>query len=196
MCLLICKGISQIIFLVQVLKLAGEKTDIMRTIISFLMIGIFSVASLSCKSDDDINYIDYDTFSVVYDIKNQDFALVNGGFQIAKTFNTPLYDSDVLLVYKQIGTTNNNSPIWQQIPITLYLTDGNELDYNFDFSRYDFVIYAGGTFDLTNSSYIKNQTFRVVVVPASFGKSANVDFSNYQSVIAYFKIDDSKPVNL
>lgn len=168
----------------------------MKTFFSFLIVGLIGFSTFSCKSDDDVIYVDHDTFSVVYDIRNQDFGLIDGTFQIAKTFNTPLYESDVVLVYKQIGTTTNNSPIWQQIPITVYLTDGHEVDYNFDFSRYDFVIYAGGTFDLSGTNYVKNQTFRIVVVPAGFGKSAVVDFSNYQSVVDYFKIDDSNPTEL
>ena len=57
-----------------------------------------------------------------------------------------MYETDMLLIYKSIGSTDDGYPIWQQIPITFYLDGGHELDYNFDFTRYDFVIYAGGTF--------------------------------------------------
>lgn len=160
------------------------------------MVGIVAMISFNCVKDDDLINVDHDTFPVVYDLKNQNFELVNNQFQIAKTFTNPLYDGDVLLIYKQVGTTNNNSPIWQQIPITFYLNDGNELDYNFDFSKFDFVIYAGGTFNLAGSPYILNQTFRIVVVPASFGKNQNIDYSDYHRVIDYFHIDDSNPHRL
>ncbi len=165
------------------------------TITHFLAVIFILTASFSCKSDDDHIYVDYDTYPVVYDLKNQNFELFDGVYQLLREFNRPMYDSDVLLIYKQIGTTTNNAPVWQQIPITFYLNDGHELDYNFDFSKYDFVIYAGGTFDLTGTEFIHNQTFRVVVVPADFGKP-NIDFSDYDSVINYYNIDDSNPIQL
>lgn len=168
----------------------------MKKIISFLVVAVFGLLSYNCTSDDNSVNVDYDTYPVVYDLKNVSFTNENGSFEIFKSFTNPLYDSDMMLVYMQVGTTNNNAPIWQQIPITLYLNDGNEVDYNFDFSKYDFVIYAGGTFDLTNTTYVTNKTFRIVLIPASFGKSNQVDFSDYQSVIDYFHIDDSNPANL
>lgn len=163
----------------------------MKNFFFYLFAFLFTFNVLSCKSDDD--NVDNDTIAVVYDLSHQNFAWVQNSWQISRVFSVPLYDSDMVLVYQQVGITNNGAPIWQQIPITLYLEDGNEVDYNFDFSKYDFVIYAGGTFDLTGTSYIANQTFRVVVIPAGFGKSANVDFSNYQSVIDSYHIDDSNP---
>ena len=81
-------------------------------------------------------------------------------------------------------------------PITFYLNDGNEVDYNFDFSQYDVQIYAGGTFDLGGSSYVNNKTFRIVFVPADYGKNAQVDYSDYNNVIQHYHIDDSHPQEL
>ena len=104
-----------------------------------------------------------------------------------------MYETDMMLIYLQVGNTGNGSPIWQQIPINLYLADGNEVDYNFDFSRYDFQIYAGGTFNLAGTSYVNNKTFRIVFIPASYGKGTDnqVDYSNYESVINFYNIDDA-----
>lgn len=165
----------------------------MKKFVLLFALSFFGLSMFSCTSDDDYVYVDYDTYPVVYDLKNVNF---DANFEIARTFNNPMYESDMLMVYMQVGSSNG-APIWQQIPITLYLNDGHEVDYNFDFSRYDFVIYAGGTFDLTNTSYVLNKTFRVVVIPASYGKSVNqVDFSDYESVINYYNIDDSHPANL
>lgn len=161
--------------------------------LSYLLLIIFAFGAISCTSDDNSANIDYDTYPVVYDVKNENFTLNNGIYQISKTFNNPMYETDMLLVYMQTGSTSNNSPIWQQIPVTLYVNNGDEVDYNYDFSRYDFVIYAGGTFDLGGTSYINNKTFRVLLVPASYGKSTTLDLSNYESVISHFQIDDSKP---
>lgn len=152
----------------------------------------------SCKSDDDVIYVetphsDYDTYPVVYDLVNVNFDFVNGSYTIHRTFNTPMYESDVLLVYIQNGSTTNGAPIWQQIPVTYYLPDGHEVDYNFDFSMYDVAIYAGGTFNLGGTQYVNNRTFRLVFVPGSFGKEVGnqVDYSDYESVIEYFDIDDT-----
>ena len=133
----------------------------MKNFTLFLFVAVFGLATFSCKSDDNAVYMDYDTYPVVYDVKNANFSLVDGVYQIARTFNNPMYETDMLLAYMQVGSTNNNSPIWQQIPITFYLDDGNEVDYNYDFSRY--------------------------------GKSSNVDYSDYDSVVNFYGIDDSRP---
>lgn len=90
------------------------------------------------------------------------------------------------------GTIDANTPIWQQIPRTLYLPQG-ELDYDFDFSKEDFTIYAGGTYDLaTTPSYITNETFRIVIVPGYFSNKMahKVDLSDYNAVVKAFNIDD------
>lgn len=178
------------------------KLNIMKRIIPFLVM-VFAVTTFSCKSDDDviitpIDNVDYDTYPVVYDLRNVNFDLVNGTFMILRTFNNPMYDTDMLLIYMQNGVTNNGSPIWQLLPINFYLADGNEVDYNFDFSRYDFAIYAGGTFNLAGTSYVTNKTFRIVFIPASYGKNADnqVDYSDYESVINYYNIDDANSETL
>lgn len=169
----------------------------MKKIIPFFAVALFGLLMIGCTSDDEgIAYVDYDTYPVVYDVNNVNFENVGGSFQIARTFNTPMYETDMLLAYKRVGTTNNNAPIWQQIPITIYLEDGNEVDYNYDFSRYDFVIYAGGTFPLNNTEFVLNQTFRILLVPADYAKNSGVDFTDYNSVINHYNIDDSNPKEL
>ncbi|PKP14639.1 MAG: hypothetical protein CVU07_13840, partial [Bacteroidetes bacterium HGW-Bacteroidetes-23] len=90
-------------------------------------------------------------------------------------------NSDVILIYRMDGTINSSTPIWQQIPRTLYLNQG-ELDYDFDFSRVDFTIYADGTYDLeTTPQYLDNQTFRIVIIPGYF--SGRMDYSDYNQVM-------------
>lgn len=165
----------------------------MKRIIPLFLLAMFALTAFSCKDDDDQIDVDYDTYPVVYDLRNVNFELIDGVYTISRTFNTPMFDSDVILVYIQNGATSDGFPIWQQIPITYYLGDGNEVDYNFDFTIYDVAIYAGGTFSLAGSQYVNNQTFRIVFVPASFdGKTDNqVDYSNYESVIQYYNIDDT-----
>ena len=57
-------------------------------------------------------------------------------------------------------------------------------------------IYIGGTYDVTTTPiYYNNQKFRIVLVPADIvnkGAKAPVDYSDYNAVIKYFKINDSK----
>lgn len=173
----------------------------MKKIIPFLFVAIFGFLSFSCTDDDNNQqFVDYDTYPVAVDLTNVNFEWVNNSsWQIARTFETPIVETDMLLMYLRVGTTNNNAPIWQQIPITMYLNNGEEIDYNFDFSRYDFVIYAGGTVDLDTPEYINyitNKTFRVLIVPADYGKTGNLDYSDYESVVKFYNIDDSNPISL
>lgn len=113
-----------------------------------MMIAFIGLFMLSCDTRDEIiNNPDSDTFSVVIDLKNVNFQNTGSGYFISRTFQNTLYDSDVVLIYRQDGTTSTGSPVWQLIPRTLYLTQG-ELDYDFDFSKFDIKIYADGTYDL------------------------------------------------
>ena len=172
----------------------------MKKFFPFLLLAFFALTIISCDNDDDRDYTDNDTYSVVLDIKNESFTYDKDlGYVIHKSFTNPLYNSDVVLIYRQSGTDNGN-PIWQQIPRTLYLNQG-ELDYDFDFTINDIAIYAGGNYDIsTTPQFLNNQNFRVVLVPASFGRATssagNVDYSDYNSVIKYYNIDDSKVKSL
>ncbi|MBP0612189.1 hypothetical protein J8J42_03895 [Chryseobacterium sp. cx-311] len=168
----------------------------MKKYFSLLLIAIFGLIVVSCDNRNDEP--DYDTYSVTYDINNANFAYnVTDGYYISRTFATPLFNSDVVLVYRKSGSTSNGSPVWQQIPRTLYINSTQELDYDFDFTSNDVMIYAGGNYDIsTTPTYLNNQTFRIVQVPASAGKNANVDFSDYNSVIKHYNIDDSKTIEL
>lgn len=161
-----------------------------------MLLAIFSFAIVSCDTrNDDVNTQDNDTYPVVLDINNTNFSFdAQDGYFIERSFTKPLVSTDVVLIYRKGGTTSDGSAVWQSIPRTLYLDNGDELDYDFDFTRNDIMIYANGNYDISMTpEFINNQTFRVVLVPASASsKNANVDYSNYESVIKYFNIDDSK----
>ncbi|WP_417427628.1 hypothetical protein [Halpernia sp.] len=169
----------------------------MKKIVSLAIIGLLAFSVLSCdRTNDNVQQVqDNDTYSTAYDLNNVSFVKDNNGdYTISRNFNNPLVESDVVLIFRKSGTTNNGSPVWQSIPRTLYLTQG-ELDYDYDFSRVDIQIYAGGTFDPGLApTYINNQTFRVVVVPAATGSkntNANVDLTNYESVAKFYNIKES-----
>lgn len=127
----------------------------------------------------------------VFELKNVNFGYnAVDGFNIYQTLNPKIYASDVILVYRLIGTIDPSTPIWQQIPRTVYTSQG-ELDYDFDFSLEDFTIYAGGNYDLElTPEYLDNQTFRIVIVPGSFSKS--IDTNNYSAVMKALNINENQ----
>ncbi|WP_417941371.1 hypothetical protein [Flavobacterium sp. RS13.1] len=132
--------------------------------------------------------------SEVFELQNVNFSFNANEYKIYRQLNPVIADSDVVLIYRLAGTINSNTPIWQLIPRTIYLSNNRELDYDFDFSRQDFTIYAGGNYDeSTTPDLLNNQTFRIVIVPGSFSdKSVNKpDYSDYNAVIKKYNIDDS-----
>ena len=160
----------------------------MKKIITILaVIGMLSFQG--CTPTD--NAVDNDTIAEVFEIKNINFVFdPTDGYIIYQKLTPAIFDSDVILIYRLAGTVNANIPIWQPIPRTLFLTQG-ELDYDFDFSREDFTIYAGGTYNLSlTPQYLNNQTFRIVIVPASF--AASVDTRNYNAVMAALNIKQNQ----
>lgn len=131
--------------------------------------------------------------SEVFELRNVNFGLNNNDeYTIYQTLNPNIYDSDVVLVYRMSGTIDSDTPIWQLLPRTLFLQPG-ELDYDFDFTKEDFTIYAGGTYNLAlTPEYITNQTFRIVIIPGYFSNGRKtVDLNNYNEVVRIYNIDDT-----
>lgn len=172
-----------------------NKTKVMSKKITVMLAFISMIGLQSCTVNDNQNTVDNDTISEVFELRNVNFDFDGGNnYSIYRQLNPQIFASDVILIYRLSGTIDPSTPIWQQIPRTLYLPEG-ELDYDFDFSKEDFTIYAGGTYDLTlTPSYIDNETFRIVIVPGylSNRNTDTVDFSDYNAVIKAFNIDESK----
>ncbi len=175
----------------------------MKKYFSLLLVAIFGFMVVSCIDRTNEPIKDNDTYSVAYDLKGINFtksSSSNNLYIYSNTFKNPLYNSDVVLIYRQTDTTNG-SPVWQLLPKTYYMNQG-ALDYTFDFSKYDIQIYANSDFDMFiqdatfKNTYLNGQNFRVVIVPASQGKNAGVDYSDYNSVVKFFNIDESKIKNL
>lgn len=167
-----------------------------------LILAFFGMIMLnSCTTND--NNVDTNTIAEAFELRNIDFGYnPTDGYTIYQTLNPQIAPSDVILIYRLSGTIDASTPIWQQIPRTLFLPEG-ELDYDFDFSKEDFTIYAGGTYDLElTPSYINNETFRIVIVPAylsnkNSGNQEKIDFSDYNAVVKAYNLKDSsfKPLN-
>ncbi len=157
-----------------------------RIITLFAIVGM--IAFSGCTTTDDL---DSDTIAEVFELKNINFDY-NGidGYTIYRTLNPQIFPSDVILIYRLTGTIDASTPIWQQIPRTLYTSQG-ELDYDFDFSKEDFTIYAGGNYNLAlTPQFLNNQTFRIVIVPASFSKT--LDTNNYISVMKALNLKENQ----
>jgi hypothetical protein len=111
------------------------------------------------------------------------------------TFNQRTYESDVILAFRQNGTTSNGTAIWKPLPQTYYFANGT-LDYrfDFDFTQFDVNIFLNGN-DLATipAEYRINQRFRIVIVPAEFKNKSNASTQiSYNEAIAKYKIDESK----
>jgi hypothetical protein len=154
-------------------------------------IGMIGLQSCTINDDDDV-VVDNDTISEVLEVTTS-FSNSNN-FSRLVTINPPIYASDMILVYHLYDVLNGQD-VWRLMPQTYYLSNGREIDYNFDFTRSDVSLFMDSNFDLnTVPSLTQNQTFRIVIVPGSFsGRYSNqVDFKDYQSTIKMLGIDESK----
>jgi hypothetical protein len=126
---------------------------------------------------------DNDTIAEVFELRNVNLLPVGGGvYEIFRQLNPNILSSDQILIYRMTNTVNSSTPIWQLIPRTIYFSNNDELDYDFDFSRVDFSITASGNYDLsTRPIYLNNQTFRIVIIPGYF--SGRFDTSNINTVM-------------
>ncbi|MEM0577568.1 hypothetical protein [Flavobacterium polysaccharolyticum] len=158
-----------------------------RIITLFAVIGL--IAFSGCTTNDD--NVDSDTIAEVFELKNVNFDYnITDGYNIYRSLNPKIYASDVVLIYRMIGTIDASTPVWQQIPRTVFTSQG-ELDYDFDFSKEDFTIYAGGNYNLAlTPQFLNNQTFRIVIVPGYFSK--NLDTNNYISVMKALSLNESQ----
>ena len=102
-------------------------------------------------------------------------------------FNPPLYSRDSVLLYHLYDVVNGQD-VWKLMPQTYYFGDGGALDFNFDYTKFNAKIYLSANFNLNTlaSSWTKNQTFRVVIIPDGFAKSVNKN--NIDAVMSALKV--------
>ena len=110
------------------------------------------------------------------------------------TLNPAILNSDMVLVYRLFDVVNG-ADVWRSLPQTVYLPQG-ELDYNFDFTKYDINIFLDSNFDLTtlSASWAQNQVFRVVIIPGYLTNrnSKAIDFNDYNAVVKAFNIHENQ----
>lgn len=169
----------------------------MKKYFTFILIAIFSLAIVSCDDrNDNVNQQDNDTYPVMKDVTGS-FSSGNS-FAFTQGINIP--STDVVLVYRNVGDA------WQFIPKAVYLPNvgnlptGREFDYNFVFDSQNVQIRVDdANFNLTTeispaevNQYLTNQNFRIVLIPASQSKNTQVDYTDYNSVINFYKIKEQQ----
>jgi hypothetical protein len=169
--------------------------------ITLLIAFIGMIALQSCTVNEENDNVDNDTIAEVFELRNVNFSYNSstGGYFIYRSLNPQIYASDNILIYRMSDLIDSNTPVWQLIPRTVYFSNGDELDYDYDFSKEDFTIYANGTYDLSETpEYIFNQTFRIVIIPGYFSsrRAVQVDFKHYNAVIETFGINPNNIKNL
>lgn len=132
-----------------------------------------------------------------FQVNNVNLTRGNNGFlySYSANFTSLLYDDETVLIYRKTDVTNSGAPVWQLIPKTINFSNGDVLDYFFDFSREDFIISVEASFDLAQEpSFINNQTFRVVIIPSYLASTVNK--SNYLDVMKAAKLNESQVKNI
>jgi len=133
-----------------------------------------------------------DLLAEVFEVRTS-FTLAND-YSRHVTLNPPIYNSDMVLVYRLFDVVNGQN-LWRQLPQAVYLPQG-ELNYNFDFTRNDIEIFLESDFDLATlgAFWSQNQVFRVLIIPGYFSNKNNnaIDFNDYNAVVKAFKIKDNQ----
>ena len=155
--------------------------------ITLILVFIGMIALQGCTVEENNGY-DNDTYSKVFEV-TRSFSPQND-FSNLVTFNPPIFASDVVLVYVLWDVQNDGTPVWRLMPQTVQLFEG-DLQYNYDFTRFDVNLFLRSLdFPLTilGPEWTQNQTFRIVLVPASFG--GKMDYSNYDNVMQKLKLTE------
>ena len=176
----------------------------MRKFFPILMLAFVSLFTYSCDNNDEV-IIDNPQPYEYPEIK--DFVAnfnSSNNFTLSIPISIPI--TDIVLVYRNVGTGSGTNAIWQLIPKTYYLDDNiaypanRELDYNFDFTNTDVEITSRANFNQSTqmttaekNMYLNNQIFRVVLIPTVSLKNNNaVDHNDYNAVVKYYNLNDSK----
>lgn len=158
--------------------------------IILLFTAIVGLASLqSCEVNDvrENQIFEAEVFEFPASFNNNDFSVVG-------RFSRDILSSDHILIYRLYGT-DNGADVWRLIPQTVYFNNGDEFDYNYDFTKRDFRIFLEANFDLYSlsnehkSTYLYNQIFRIVVVPGRLQYKR--DFSDYDATIRSLGLENA-----
>ncbi|MCW3161992.1 hypothetical protein [Chryseobacterium oryctis] len=169
----------------------------MKKILPIFLLAFVGLFLFSCDNNDNDNFVDSDTYSKMRDVTGS-FTNANS-YAFSQGIN--IQSTDVVLVYRSLGDAWQLIPKDQYIPNVTGMPTGRVFNYNYVFDSQEVQIRIDDpSFDLSTeltssekNQYLNNQKFRIVLVPASASKNANgVDTSDYNAVIKYYGLDDSK----
>lgn len=157
--------------------------------ITLFLVFIGMMTLQSCEVTEINDTVDNDTISEVFEVTTSFNS--NNNYSRLVTFNPPIYSSDVVLVYHLYDTVNGED-VWKLMPQTYYFGDGGELDFNFDYTRYNVNIFLSANFSLSTlpSSWTQNQTFRIAIIPANFATTVNKN--SIDAVMSALKVNKSE----
>jgi hypothetical protein len=157
--------------------------------ITLFLVFIGMMALQSCEVTEVYDTVDTGPRTEVYEVTTSFNS--NNNYSSLVTFDPPIYSSDSVLVYHLYDVVNGQD-VWKLMPQTYYFNDGGELDFNFDYSRFNVNIFLSANFNLNTleSSWTQKQTFRIVIVPASFATSVNKN--NIDAVLSSLKVNKSE----
>ena len=160
-----------------------------KILLLFSAVGMLTLTG--CNNDDNG---DGDTYSEVFDLVDVDFTPdENGRYSALVPLDPMIYDSDVVLVYREV--VDNGFIVWQQIPRTVFLDNGEEVDYDFNFTTEDVLLYMGSTYDLSETpQFTQNQVFRIVLVPGYFANT--IDTNDYDAVMNALEEKNGGPITI
>lgn len=116
-----------------------------------------------------------------------------------------VFDTDIVLVYTKVGEngTVDGQPVevWRQLPQTYYTADGEELQYNFDYTFFDCIVFLDGSmpyeeFSNLDPSWTEGLVFRIAVVPADFAADHSEDLDTFNSVMTQLNKENLPVKNL
>jgi len=107
--------------------------------------------------------------------------------------NIEVFESDIVLVYilwEQTEIDGEPADVWRLLPQTAVFDEGI-LQYNFDYTFADVLIFMEGTLDpnLYQPEDTDNQVFRIAVLPADLVTKKSVDISDIGSVLNSLQIN-------
>lgn len=160
----------------------------------FLLLSVIGAFSLSsCTDDDQVVHQDNYFEAEVFEINQATFGFdANTGYYTSEyILNPPLLPADMILVYR-LKDVVGGSDVWEMIPKTIYYDNGDYVEFDFDFTRNDIFLYMGANYDLgTDPNFLQGQIFRVVIIPGYDNSAGRMDFSDYNTVVKQFNIDES-----
>lgn len=166
----------------------------------YFLLSVFSITTLgtfvSCDRSPEVIQTNNNIDEVFPRIKDATGSFGKGNnYALDMDINIP--KTDVVLVYRNVNSNTSDAAVWQLLPQTIYLSDNRELDYTFRFNTQRIQVTTSSNFDYSTltrqeeEEYLRNQTFRVVLVPALNGRSSKLNYSDYHNVIKYYNLDDN-----